>query len=563
VSSSPRLRARYRRIVRFFAGVTARFVLWEIVLPKVGLRRWSDATRTRRDRRTAARFRAMALALGGLMIKVGQFLSARLDVLPAEITDELAGLQDEVPPAPFAQVRARAEAELGRPLGEAFASFDETPLAAASLGQAHRAVLRDDDAAEAGFAHVVVKVQRPGIEDVVAVDLAALRRVGGWLARYKPIASRADVPALVEEFATTTLEEIDYLAEARNAEHFRWVFENDDEVRVPRVAWEHTRLRALTLEDVSAIRIGDYDAITAAGIDRARVAEKLVETYLQQIFDDGVFHADPHPGNLFVAPVDGRPGEFTLTFVDFGMVGRVPDTLRDSLREALVAIGTQDSGRLVRAFGGMGVLLPTADKQLIDLAAAQVFDRFGGMAMSDLSNVSHAEMMDIGLQFRELLVAMPFQVPENLLMLGRTLAVLSGMCAGLNPDFNLWTSITPYAAQLVSGDGEGGGGLWGTIRDEGAKIAASLVALPGRADRIMTLVERGDLSVKTPMLDLRARQLERSAQRLTMAIVFAALLLAGALLYPAEPTFATVLMAASALPLLAALRRGPRPPTGR
>lgn len=557
MTEDPRLRARYRRIVTFFAGVMARFIVWEIVLPKIGLRRWSDGNRSARNRRTAVRFRALALSMGGLMIKVGQFLSARLDVLPAEITDELAGLQDEVPPASFADIRQRAEEELGRTLAAAFRSFDETPMAAASLGQAHRAVLWDADAAEAGFAQVVVKVQRPAIDRIVAVDLAALRRVGGWLTRYRPVSSRADVPALVEEFAATTLEEIDYTAEARNAEHFRWVFENDDEIVVPRVAWEHSRLRVLTLEDVSAIRIGDYDAIAAAGIDRARVAEKLVETYLQQIFDDGVFHADPHPGNLFVAPVEGRPGDFRLTFVDFGMVGRVPDTLRTSLREALIAVGTQDSSRLVSAFASMGVLLPTADTKLLDLAVAQVFDRFGGMAMSDLRNVSPKEMRDIGLQFRELLVSMPFQLPENLLLLGRTLAVLSGMCAGLNPEFNLWTSITPYAATLVSGDA-GGGGLWSTVTTEGTKIVQSLVTLPGRVDRILTLVERGDLSVKTPMLDLRVRRLDRSVQRIPMAIVFAALLLAGAVLYAAEPTFAKVLMAVSVLPLIGALRRGPR-----
>ncbi len=177
--------------------------------------------------------------------------------------------------------------------------------------------------------------------------------------------------------------------------------------------------------------------------------------------------------------------------------------------------------------------------------------------MSDLRNIGHDEMRDFGLQFRELLLTMPFQLPENLLLLGRTLAILSGMCAGLNPEFNLWTSITPYAAALVS-DEAGGGGLRSTVTTEGAKIVQSLVALPARADRILTLVERGDLSVKTPMLDLRVRELDRSVRQIPMAIVFAALLLAGAVLYAAEPTLAKVLMAVSALPLIGALRRGPR-----
>lgn len=214
------LRARYWRIVFFFARVTASFIAWEIVLRRLGLGRLSNRTRGRRNQRTAVRFRALAISMGGLMIKVGQFLSARLDVLPPEITAELSGLQDEVPPEELAAIQEVAHGELALPLSEHFAWFDTEPLAAASLGQVHRARLQDADAAELGFGDVVVKVQRPHIQQVIEVDLAALRRVGGWLSRYRPVADRADVRALVEEFAATTREEVDYLAEAGNAEAF-------------------------------------------------------------------------------------------------------------------------------------------------------------------------------------------------------------------------------------------------------------------------------------------------------------------------------------------------------
>jgi predicted unusual protein kinase regulating ubiquinone biosynthesis (AarF/ABC1/UbiB family) len=556
--TTAQLRARYRRIVWFFGVLTAGFIYWELILPKLGLTSLSNRTRAERNRRAAARFRKVAIGMGGLLIKTGQFLSARLDVLPVEITSELSGLQDEVPPAPYEQIKALAEAEFGRPLDEVFASFEAEPLAAASLGQAHRAVLKPDDAAETGFADVVVKVQRPSIDKIVETDLAALRRVGQWLTRYKPVASRVDVPALVEEFATTSLEEIDYLGEARNAEHFRDAFEADELIVVPEVAWERTTKRVLTLEDVSSIRIGDYDAITAAGIDRAKVAEKLVASYLQQIFDDGVFHADPHPGNLFVNPLP-EPGEFQLTFIDFGMVGRVPEGLRDALREALIGVATQDAPRLVAAFTSLDVLLPSADTKLLELAAAQVFDRFGGMSMGDLRGISHEEMMSFGLQFRELMVNLPFQLPENLLMLGRSLAILSGMCTGLDPSFNLWGTLAPYTAKLV-GD-EGGGFSWQTITSEGGKVLQSLVALPGRAERVLTTVERGELAVRTPMLDLRIRRLDRTMNKATYAVIFAALLLAGALLWTPAPVLAQVLMWGSILPLLAVLFGGrPHPP---
>lgn len=551
------LRARYWRIVFFFARVTFGFIYWEITLPRIGLGGWSARTRSERSRRTAVRFRALAISMGGLMIKVGQFLSARLDVLPVEITDELAGLQDEVPPESFDAIRAKAEAELGSPLSTHYAHFDETPLAAASLGQAHRARLLETDAAELGFANVVVKVQRPHIEQIVTVDLAAIRRVGGWLMRYRPVAKRADVRALVEEFATTTHTEIDYLAEASNAESFADLFAEDPKVRVPKVAWELTTRRLLTLEDVTAIKLGDYEAITAAGIDRGQVAQVLLGTYMRQIFEDGFFHADPHPGNLFVSPLerfdaDGRR-EWQLTFIDFGMMGRVPENLRTGLRETIIAVGTQDGARLVASFKTLGVLLPTADLKLIEIASMQVFDRFGGMSMGDLRGIDHAEMMSFGLQFRELLLNLPFQLPENLLLLGRSVAILSGMCTGLDPQFNVWSSITPYADKLISDEG---GSTWDTLMSEGTRLLQTAVGLPGRADRVLTLMERGEFSVQTPLLDLRVRRLERSVGRVAMALVFAALLIAGAILYPAEPTLAKVLMVASALPLLRAIMGG-------
>ena len=544
------LRARYRRIVFFFGRVTAGFLWWEVVLPWIGLGGLTRRTRSRRSRKAAIRFRALAIGMGGLMIKVGQFLSARLDVLPPEITEELSGLQDEVPAESFDAIREKAEAELGKPLAGRYASFDPVPMAAASLGQAHRACLCPEEAAEHGFADVVVKVQRPHIEQIVDVDLAALRRVGGWLQSYKPVARRADVRALVEEFAATTLQEIDYLAEGHNAETFAEDFAGDARIRVPRVVWCVTTRRVLTLEDVSAIKLTDYDAITAAGIDRKKVASRLIDAYMRQILEDGFFHADPHPGNLFVTPLPGTSEDgsrlWRLTFVDFGMVGRVPENLRTGLREALIAIGTRDASRLVRSYRTLGVLLPGADLEAIERVTAQVFDRFWGMSMADLRKIDHAELMRFGLQFREVLLEMPFQIPENLLLLGRTVAILSGMCTGMDPEFNLWTSIAPYANKLVS---EEGGPALRTFLAEATKVFQQLVGLPGRVDRMLDLVERGALDVRTPLLELRMRGVERSMNRMTAGLVFAGLLVAGATLYAADPGLARALMAASAVPL--------------
>jgi len=547
---SSQLRARYWRIVFFFAGVTANFIFWEILLQRVGLGGWSRRTRSERYRRTAVRFRALAIHMGGLMIKVGQFLSARLDVLPLEITQELAGLQDEVPAEEFAAIREQAEADLGEPLAVRYDWIDETPMAAASLGQVHRARLCRAEAELHGFEDVVVKVQRPHIEQVVEVDLAALRRVGGWLQNYKPVSRRTDVRALVEEFASTTRDEIDYVAEAHNAETFATNFEGNPRIHMPAVVWDLSTRRVLTLENVAAIKLGDYEAITAAGIDRSQVASVLLDAYMQQILEDGFFHADPHPGNLFVTPVegtddDGNP-DWKLTFIDFGMVGRVPDNLRAGLREVLIAVGTQDAARLVQSYKTLDVLLPSADLDLIERASVQLFERFWGMSMSDLRQLDHAEMMRFALQFRELMLDLPFQLPQNLLMLGRTLALLSGMCTGLDPDFNLWTSISPYATKLIADEGISN---WQTWLAEATKIFQVLIGLPGRTDRVLSTLERGELNVQTPMLDMRVRQLERSVSRLNGGLVFAALLVAGAVLYRVDPGFGKLLMGGSAVAL--------------
>lgn len=528
---SPRLRARYRHIMGFFTRAAASFIFWELVLPRLGLRTVTRRTRSARFQQIAAQFRAMAIRMGGVMIKVGQFLSARLDILPPEITGELSGLQDEVPAEDFAAIRELAEAELGVPLEEAFERFEPDPLAAASLGQVHRARLRSDAPEAELYQDVVVKIQRPFIDQLIEVDFSALRRFGGWLQLYEPIRRRVDVRALIEELATTVHREIDYLAEGKNAETFGVNFARRKRIHLPRVAWSRTTKRVLTLENVYAIKVTDYDAITAAGIDRAEVAEVLFDIYLKQIFEDGFFHADPHPGNLFVTPLPATKGKkvnWQLTFVDFGMVGAVPENLRDGLREMLIGVGTRDAARLVQAYQTLGVLLPSADLKLIEEAEAQMFDRFWGMSMSELRKISHREMHQFAMQFRGLLYSMPFQVPHNLLLLGRTVAILSGMCTGLNPNFNLWTQLAPYAQKMVSEEGLSNWEVW---LDEIGDLVRELAALPARTGRVLTRLERGDLNVNMPQVNRQIYHLEGAVNRLVGSVVFTAFLLGGALLY--------------------------------
>lgn len=539
---SSKLRSRYLRILSFFAGVIFRFIYWEVFLRFFRLKKLIRRTRSERMRREAVRFRGLAVRMGGVMIKVGQFLSSRLDVLPQEVTDELANLQDEVPAEDFENIRALAESELGAPLAKLFVSFDPEPLAAASLGQVHRARLKPSQPApflkaegsgakgsenNVDFYTVVVKVQRPHIASIVNVDLSALKRVGRWLMRYRPIREHADVPALLREFSTVLMEEIDYVKEAENARIFYQNFENDPDVIVPRVVDKFSTLRVLTLEDVYAIKISDYEKITAAGIKRGDVAGKLLDTYLKQIFEDGFVHADPHPGNLFVTPMpveDGQPPKWKLTFVDFGMVARVPDSLRDNLRELVIAVGTRDAERVVRSYQDLGMLLPGADLKAIEQAEAAVFDRFWGLSMSEIRSIKPEEIAQFAHQYRDLMLTMPFQVPQNLIYLARTVAILSGMCTGLDPDFNLWLTLAPYARKLVEEETTGGLEYW---LDELGEMLLALIALPKQTGRVLEQAETGGIVVRVPQVSRDLRGLMRSVDRLTAGVVFAATLISG------------------------------------
>ncbi len=536
------IRARYRRIILFFAGILVSEIIWDLVLPKIGFSKWSRRTRSKRIRNIAARFRILAIQMGGVLIKVGQFLSARVDILPSEATDELSGLQDEVPSESFEAMKTVAETELGMPLLDKYLEFDTEPLAAASLGQAHLAKIRiskdqarnlnasfnpGDEQADITYS-VVVKIQRPNIENIIATDLAAIKTVGGWIKRYPPIRKRANIPGLIAEFTRVLFEEIDYLAEGRNAETFAANFSNDAGVLVPKVIWTHTTKRVLTLQDVRGIKITDYDAITAAGINKAEVAARLLNTYLKQIFEDGFFHADPHPGNLFLRfindpndPTSSNKG-WILTFIDFGMVGRMRPEIREGLREMLIGVGLQDASRVVKAYQILGILLPGADVSLLEKAESAMFQRFWGKGMDELTHIKMEEIHDFAYEFRDILFNMPFQLPQDLIFLGRAVGILSGMCLGLDPQINIFEHLAPFSQKIIKEEAQHDWGYW--VKEAG-DIARRMITLPTRADALITKLERGELNVRDPQLSESVKKLEKTVSKAIGGILFATFLI--------------------------------------
>jgi predicted unusual protein kinase regulating ubiquinone biosynthesis (AarF/ABC1/UbiB family) len=530
---------------------------FDLLLPRLGLRRLAARGRDRRLLRIARGFRELAADLGGLMIKVGQFMSTRLDVLPPRITDELSALQDEVSPVPADRIRTVIEAEFGTDLRSVFVDFQDAPTASASLGQAHRARLHADRAADAGFREVVVKVQRPGIDQVIEVDLRALRRVASVLARVTVIRTHTDVPALVEEFSGTCHEEIDYLHEARSAERFRENFAGDARAAAPEVAWENTTRRVLTLQDVTAIKISDTAALHRAGIDPAEVAEDLAIAMFDQFFQDGFFHADPHPGNIFVTPgpkaEDGedRDRDWHLTFVDFGMMGEVTTEVRDQFRALVLAIASRDAHAMVTAMQRLDVLLPSAETAQLERAMSELFDRFGGMSVTDLQDVDPDEFSAFFREFGDVLRDLPFQLPEDFLLIIRGVSLLNGLATALDPEFDIWRIVQPYVTELARS--EASKGLAG-LGSSALGTARTLTGLPRRIDEVVTLAERGRLQFSTPDTDRSLRRIETTLRRAVAAIVFVALFLGGILLLERSTAAATTSLIVSAVPLVMTIR---------
>lgn len=539
---------RFGRALIFAAWIFARILLWRFVMRRLIGQERVERGATGRWVVYAREFRGFAISMGGLMIKLGQFISTRVDALPPEITNELAGLQDEVPSVPFEAISEILAAEIG-PLDRRFSWFNHEPVAAASLGQVHRAQLLNGD-------RVVVKIQRPGIREIVYTDLAALRVVARVAKRFKFIRRRADTVALADEFARVSLEELSYQQEMLHAARFAEMFKDDQGVYIPAVYLEHSTDSVLTMEDVTTIKINDYAALEAAGISRKAVAKRLMNASLKQVFESRFFHADPHPGNLFVYPLPhtnghreygkgGRP--FYLIFVDFGMTGSLTPQIADGVMNTLAAVVTRDARKLVRSYAELGFLLPDADLDRLEEATVATFDRVWGLSMTEMKNVSYSEVRDLSREFNDLLYDMPFQVPQDFIYLGRALGILSGMATSLDLDFNAWQELLPYAQKMITQsaqqnenlfDGTLLGVLTGNapqaILETGRDMLARAFTLPPRVDAVVAQIEKGELSVRTTPDKAFRQQLNRiesQGRRTIRAVIFGSFLISATILY--------------------------------
>ncbi|MEA5571715.1 AarF/ABC1/UbiB kinase family protein [Calothrix sp. UHCC 0171] len=430
------------------------------------------------------------LDLGPTFIKVGQLFSTRADIFPIEYVEELSKLQDRVPAFSYLQVEATVEKELGKKIPDLFHSFEPVPLAAASLGQVHKAVLHSGEA-------VVIKVQRPGLKKLFEIDLQILKGIAHYFQRHPKWGRGRDWIGIYEECCKILWEEIDYLSEGRNADAFRRNFRGYDWVKVPRVYWRYASSRVLTLEYLPGIKISQYEALEAAGLDRKLLARQGAQAYLLQLLDNGFFHADPHPGNIAVSP-DGA-----LIFYDFGMMGRIKSNVREGLMETLFGIASKDGDRVVESLINLGAISPTEDMGPVRRSVQYMLDNFMD---KPFENQSVAAISD---DLYEIAYNQPFRFPATFTFVMRAFSTLEGVGKGLDPEFNFMEVAKPYAMQLMSNmNGSEGNSLLNELSRQAVQVSSTALGLPRRLEDTLDKLERGDVRMR-----VRAIETERLLRR--------------------------------------------------
>ena len=506
-----------RPIAKSLRFLTAYFVTFQVVLSYLSVKLQArfrspqsiDALLNQKHLANARRIEAAIARLQGLFIKVGQLISIMTNFLPEEFRAQLQGLQDHVPPRPFQDIERRLREELGgRGPGEVFAEFAETPVASASIGQVHIARLHDGT-------KVAVKVQYPDIEEIVRIDLATLRRIFGVISWFLPYHG---LEGVYREIREMILQELDFKKEADNVERIAKNFVGNDMIGFPLVRRELSTARVLTTEWIDGAKVSDKARLLTMGVDLPRLARSVVHAYCQQIFTDGVYHADPHPGNLLVQP-GGR-----VVFLDFGAVAEVSQEMRQGIVDLIQAGIARDTQGVIQAMKQMGFISRRADPAIFEAVVDYLHQQFQedvrleSFSLKDvkfdpqrgLERLADLRRMDVSL--RDL--AEHFYVPKEWIMLERTILLLMGLCTDLDPELNPMFVIRPYLEEFVLGKDQDWQGFALKTTKE---LALSAISLPGELKKLVARAMRGELELRLRGLDSHAQTVRLVGRQLIYA----------------------------------------------
>ncbi len=461
------------------------------------------------------RLRLVMEELGPTFIKLGQVLSTRPDLLPVDYITEMTKLQDTVPPVDWSTIRAQIDAELKTPLENVFADFVPVPIAAASLSQVHPATLPDGT-------QIVVKVQRPNIQATVETDLEILFDLARLVQERTPLGEIYDLPGIVEEFSATLRAELDFYREGHNADRFRQNFQGERFLHIPKIYWDFTTRRLLVLELISGLKIDNIEAMDDKGYDRHQIALNAARMLIKEVLEDGFFHADPHPGNFVI-----MPGE-VIGAMDFGMVGHLSHHLRqDLIRLYIVAVRMDEEG-IVDQLVRMGVVSSALDRSGLQRDISRLLRKYHGMP---LGSIRAGEVIDdvMPIAFRHNL-----RLPSDLWLLGKTLTMMEGVGLQLAPDFDIFAVSEPYVRrfmwQMASPQS------WGMPLVKGITDWAEFGRLiPRVGSQVLTRIEQGkfEITLTHKEIDQALVRLDRSANRISLSMLLAALIVGLALLIPA------------------------------
>lgn len=461
---------------------------------------------------TPVRLRMVLEELGPSFIKFGQVLSTRPFLLPYEYIAELSRLQDEVEPMPWELTENIIRRELNREIAECFASIDRQPIASASLAQVHRAVLHDGST-------VVIKVQREGIKRIIEADIRIFKELAEMLMSNVPESRQFNPPGLVEEFAKTTMKELNFLNEARNMEIFAENFKDEKGIKVPKLYREYSTSRILTMEMINGIKISKIDELRRANVDTGLICRNGARLVLKMIFEDGFFHADPHPGNLFVLE-NGQ-----IAPVDYGMMGIISDSQMNDLADLIGSIITGDSQAIIRVLRNTGSLDENIDSKRIEQDISELLIRYSHVSIGRIDIRNLIEDLYAFIQQHKI----KFQT--EFMLLGKSLGTYEELARMLDPEFDFFSELIPYVKKLTARKFNPRRFLkdFQSFNDE---LRWLFTQSPQELKQVLRRLRRGDLQLQMQVrnLDSFIREMDRSSNRLSLSLLVAALIVGSSII---------------------------------